>query len=161
MVANPPAIRALAQRAGKVYAAADNFGDGYALGTSTDEGTTWQAFMTYADVKAINPCLKSACQTSCESQVSVSLWSEDVCSADAPGSTGTGGAAGSGGGGHAGGGAGGAGGAPGMGGTGATKTVTPKKGGCSVAATSPDAAPLFLLSAVWLAALLRRRRRAA
>jgi MYXO-CTERM domain-containing protein len=161
IVANPPAIRALSQRAGKVYAAADNFGDGYALGTSTDEGTTWQAFMTYADVKAINPCLKSACQTSCESQVSVSLWSEDVCSADAPGSTGTGGAAGSGGGGHAGGGAGGAGGAPGMGGTGATKTVTPKKGGCSVAATSPDAAPLFLLSAVWLAALLRRRRRAA
>ena len=96
MVANPPAIRALSQRGGKVYGAADNFGDGYALGTSTDEGTTWQALMTYADVKAINPCLKAYCQTTCEAEVMVSLWTEDVCTADAPrrarrGSSGTGG----------------------------------------------------------------------
>ena len=41
-------------------------------GTSTDEGTTWQAFMTYADVKAINPCLKTHCQTTCEAEVGVS-----------------------------------------------------------------------------------------
>ena len=74
MVPNPPAIRALSQRGGMVYGAADNFGDGYALGTSTDEGTTWQALMTYADVKAINPCLKAHCQTTCEAEVEVSLW---------------------------------------------------------------------------------------
>ncbi len=91
MVPNPPAIRALSQRSGKVYAAADNFGDGYALGTSADEGTTWQALMTYADVKAINPCLKAHCQTTCEAEVMVSLWTADVCAADAPSFDGRGG----------------------------------------------------------------------
>jgi len=84
MVARPPAIRALSQRAGVVYAAADNFGDGYAIGTSADEGTTWQGLITYADVKAIDPCLKAACQAVCDNEVSMSVWAADVCSADAP-----------------------------------------------------------------------------
>jgi hypothetical protein len=38
MVANPPSIRGLSRRGDTVYAATDNFGDGYALGASTDEG---------------------------------------------------------------------------------------------------------------------------
>ena len=153
MVANPPALRALSQRAGKVFGAADNFGDGYALGTSTDEGTTWQALMTYAEVKAINPCLKVACQTSCENQVSVSLWTDDVCTADAPtgagGSSGTGGA-GTGSGGHAGGGAGGG---------GAGGTTPPKKsGGCAIADARPDDAAVFALVVLGLLAVRRRAR---
>jgi hypothetical protein len=109
-VPGSPSIRALSQRNGTVYAATDNFGDGYALGTSVDEGTTWRGTMSYADVKAINPCLKAQCQASCEAEVMLSLWPAEVCSADAPpGSTGTGGGAGGtmGGGGVGGGGAGG------------------------------------------------------
>ena len=39
-LAASPSVRALSQRAGVVYAATDNFGDGYALGASTDEGNT-------------------------------------------------------------------------------------------------------------------------
>ena len=65
----PPSIRALSQRDGTVYAATDNFGDGYALGTSADEGTTWRPLMPYADVKAINPCLKAQCQATCQAEV--------------------------------------------------------------------------------------------
>ena len=151
MVPNPPALRALSQRGGKVYGAADNFGDGYALGTSTDEGTTWKAFMTYADVKAINPCLKAYCQTTCEAEVAVTVWTEDVCTADAPtGAAGSSGAGGAGGGGHAGGGAGGMGGAAG--------TPPPKKsGGCAVVAAGPDGAGAFVLLALWLARARRRR----
>ena len=153
MVANPPAIRALSQRGGKVYGAADNFGDGYALGTSTDEGTTWQALMTYAEVKAINPCLKAYCQTTCEAEVMVSLWTEDVCSADVPGSTGAGGTGGAGGG-TGGGGRAGSGGA---GGAGAGGTTPPAKhGGCDVAA-APGATSALWLALVWLAAARRRR----
>ena len=68
-VPRPPSIRALSQRNGTVYAATDNFGDGYALGTSVDEGTTWRAMMSYADVKAINPCLKAQCQATCDAEV--------------------------------------------------------------------------------------------
>ncbi|HVY37645.1 MAG TPA: hypothetical protein VHM31_06910, partial [Polyangia bacterium] len=94
MVARPPAIRALSQRGGLVYAAADNFGDGYAIGTSSDEGTTWQGLITYADVTAIAPCLKAACQAICDNEVSMGVWAADVCSADPPAGAAGGGTAG-------------------------------------------------------------------
>jgi hypothetical protein len=83
-IADPPSIRALSQREGKVYAATNNFGDGYAIGTSVDEGATWQPLMTYADVNAINPCIKAQCQGICDLQVQLSIWPAEVCSADPP-----------------------------------------------------------------------------
>jgi hypothetical protein len=153
MVANPPAIRALSQRDGKLYGAADNFGDGYALGTSTDEGTTWQALMNYADVKAINPCLKAYCQTTCEAEVMVSLWSEDVCTADAPGSTGAAGSGGSGGAAGSGGGAG----SGGPGGNGEMPPISMKHGGCAIGDASPARTSPAWLALVYLAAARRRR----
>jgi hypothetical protein len=152
MVPNPPAIRALSQRGGTVYGAADNFGDGYALGTSTDEGTTWHALMTYADVKAISPCLKTYCQTTCEAEVMVSLWTADVCTADAPVSTGaagiggTGGAAGSG----------GRAGSGGAGGSGGIPPVSMKHGGCAIAPGPAETSALGL-TVLWLTAARRRR----
>jgi len=135
-LARPPSIRALSQRNGTVYAVTDNFGDGYALGTSVDEGTTWRGMMSYADVKAINPCLKVQCQMTCDAEVMLSLWPAEVCAADPPpGSTGTGG------------GGAGAGGTIGGGGAGGSGTggppPPPKKGGCDIAAT-PGAPPLGL-----------------
>ena len=165
MIPNPPGIRALSQRGALVYAAADNFGDGYAIGTSTDEGTTWQALMTYADVTAINPCLKATCQDVCAAEVGLSLWTADVCAADPPGSTGT---AGTGGGGTGGGSAGtggttgsagrggttGAGGSA-TGGTGGSSTLS-HHSGCEVAqprAIGPGALALLLL----LGLAVRRR----
>lgn len=91
-VSNPPRIRALSQRGGVVYAATDNFGDGYALGTSNNEGTTWHAAMSYRQIQAIIPCLRSdaQCQASCDAlagQGSMSpgmIWEANVCSADPP-----------------------------------------------------------------------------
>jgi len=148
-IANPPSIRALSQRAGKVYAAADNFGDGFAIGTSTDEGTTWQSFMSYSDVKAINPCLKAACQEVCGMEVGMTVWPADVCSADPPGSTGTAGS---------GGGTGGAAGSSGVGGTGGTHPP-PKHGGCDVAGSAGARSAVVLLLLV-IAAARRGRRRA-
>ena len=149
MVASPPAIRALAQRAGTVYAAADNFGDGYAIGTSTDEGTTWQSFMVYSDVNAINPCLKTYCQDTCGVEVSMTIWPAEVCAADAPVSTGTAGRGGGTGQGGA-----GAGGSSGTGGTGGPPP--PKHGGgCGVAGSPGARSAAVLLLAI--AAALRRR----
>lgn len=154
MVASPPGIRALSQRNGLVYAAADNFGDGYAIGTSADEGTTWQGIMTYADIKAINPCLKTACQDICSQEVSVSLWTADTCSADAPGSTGT---AGSGGGAGTMGGGGGGGATGGTSGTGGKPPSS--HGGCAVtgrAAADATGAGAMMLLLVLLAVTRRR-----
>jgi MYXO-CTERM domain-containing protein len=156
-VPGPPAIRALSQRNGLVYAAADNFGDGYAIGTSSDEGTTWTALMTYAEVKAISACLKASCQMTCAAEVGLSLWTADVCAADPP-ATGTGGVGGSSG--LAGqGGGGGSGGTTGRGGAGAQPP--PKHGGCAVGGAT-DAAPAVLPLVLLLLALAvgaRRRRR--
>ena len=59
----PPHIRAMSARGNQIYAAADNFSDGYALGVSTDDGATWQSVMSYDHVAAILGCVKQACQT--------------------------------------------------------------------------------------------------
>jgi len=89
-VSGPPHIRALSERAGVVYAATDNFGDGYAAGVSMDQGSTWEPLVSYADVRGILPCVKAACQASCAVQVQLNLWAESVCSADVPPPSGTG-----------------------------------------------------------------------
>jgi hypothetical protein len=80
----PPHIRALAARGPSVYAATDNFGDGYALGISSDEGSTWRPLMSFDQMGAIIGCLKASCQALCEQQATMGLWSESTCTADAP-----------------------------------------------------------------------------
>jgi len=164
-VPHPPSIRALSERNGVVYAAADNFGDGYAIGTSADEGTTWTGLMNYGDVKAINPCIKAQCQVSCDTQVGLTLWPAEVCAADAPVSTGT---AGSGGGvgGTGGAGAGGTTGAGASGTAGATigsggggGRPPSKGGGCSFAGADGPVAGLLLLAALLGLDVRRRTRR--
>lgn len=87
----PPHVRALSEREGIVYAATDNFAEGYAVGASTDEGSTWTSLLAYEDVRAIVPCLKAACQSTCEVEVQLNLWSEEVCTADVSMPSGTGG----------------------------------------------------------------------
>lgn len=147
-----PAVAALAQRAGVLYAATDNFADGYALGASTDQGTTWQAVVRFDQVGSIVACLQAnpQCQASCESLAGKGLaspgqiWDESVCTGAAPG-----GAAGAGGtnpGGLAG--------APGGAGGGRTSSG----GGCALA--PGPVSPLPALAAALIAvALVRRRRR--
>jgi MYXO-CTERM domain-containing protein len=89
-VPNAPRIRALSQRGGVVYAATDNFGDGYALGASDDDGTTWRKVMSYDQIQAIVPCLRqdAQCQATCQAlagQGAMSpgmIWEANVCSAD-------------------------------------------------------------------------------
>lgn len=88
MLAGQPTINGLSERAGLVYAATDNFADGYAIGTSADEGTTWQPLLAYADVQQIAPCLATTCAYTCATEASLSVWPESVCSAVSTGGTG-------------------------------------------------------------------------
>ena len=91
-IAGPPHIRALSQRGGTVYAATDNFGDGYALAVSNDEGATWHAAMAYDQIRAILGCVRSdpQCQARCQAlagQGAMSpgmIWESAVCSANPP-----------------------------------------------------------------------------
>ena len=163
-VPNPPHVRALSERGGVVYAATDNFSDGYAAGLSMDEGRTWEALITYDAVRGILPCVKASCQDSCAVQVQLILWTEEVCAADVPVSSTPGaGGTGSGAQGGAGAGASASGGAQAAGGTGGSgRPATSGAGGCAcnVGTTSSGGAGAGLVTMLVLAFSRRRLRRA-
>jgi hypothetical protein len=76
-----PHIEALAERGGKLYVAAKNYTDGWALGVSSDEGLTIQPIATYDKVSAMKACVRDlpVCMDSCESVASRQIWSPAVC----------------------------------------------------------------------------------
>jgi len=76
-----PRVRALAQRGGVLFVAGDNYNDGFALATSTDEGTTLTPILRYEDVSAVKPCAHAACGAACDYEVSITLWPASVCDA--------------------------------------------------------------------------------
>jgi hypothetical protein len=139
-----PNVVALGQRGGVLYAATDNTVDGYALGASSDAGTTWRPVVRFDQVGSIMACLQAnpQCQASCEALAGNGLaspgqiWSEAVCTA---GAAGTGGGP-----------------AAATGGTGGG-THPPSSGGCSLA--SAPTCPPVALAVVLIAIGLRRRRR--
>ena len=151
-----PGVLALAQRDGVLYAATDNFGDGYALGASSDEGATWQPVVRFDQIGSIMACLRTnaQCQASCDALAGNGLgspgkiWEASVCTAGGGGG-GSGGGAASGSAGT--GGAGGRGGASGAGGR--------SSGGCMIAPDRQGPAPAALAVAAVLLAMAPRRRR--
>jgi MYXO-CTERM domain-containing protein len=154
-----PGVVALAQRGGVLYAATDNFGDGYALGTSSDLGATWQPVVRFDQIGSIMECLQTnpQCQASCEALAGNGLgspgqiWPEAVCTAGAAtgGSGGSGGASG----------AGNRGGA-GAGGSAAGTSAHGSSGGdCAVAPGPTRPSPVqAILAALLIGVALRRQR---
>jgi hypothetical protein len=80
-----PHLRALAERDGKLYAAAKNYTDGWAIGVSTDEGQTFQPLARYDQVRAIRACAQAACENSCDFQAGAGIWAPAVCQGDGDG----------------------------------------------------------------------------
>jgi MYXO-CTERM domain-containing protein len=74
-----PHLRALGERGGKLFAAGDNYKDGFAVGVSTDEGMTFQPLLTYDKVMGIKPCVQSICRDICDYQAGLTLWPPEVC----------------------------------------------------------------------------------
>jgi MYXO-CTERM domain-containing protein len=144
-----PHVRGLSARGNDVYAATDNFSDGYALGVSSDEGASWRSVMSYDRVSAIVACLKDACQMVCDQEVVLDLWPASVCSADAPAPAADGGtdARGADGPVDAGGG----------GGAGGSGRPPSHGGGCAVAPGAPVSGAAWAILAALLAARRRRR----
>ncbi|HVR04043.1 MAG TPA: hypothetical protein VMT47_18045 [Polyangia bacterium] len=89
-VSGAPNARALAERDGKIYVAADDVADGYALGVSADLGVTFAPLMRFDQVGSIAPCARAACQSICKNQVALGLWPAATCTA-APQAAGGGG----------------------------------------------------------------------
>jgi photosystem II stability/assembly factor-like uncharacterized protein len=88
--AAPPHLRGLAERDGMLYGAADNFADGFALGTSSDDGEHWQPMLTYDHVTRIKPCVLAGCQRACQKNVELGLWGAATCEAGTSGADGGG-----------------------------------------------------------------------
>jgi hypothetical protein len=74
-----PHLRALAERDGKLYGAAKNYSDDWAVGVSTDDGLTFAPVMQYSDVKTIRSCAQQTCVASCKYQASQFIWSQSIC----------------------------------------------------------------------------------
>jgi hypothetical protein len=74
-----PSLRALAERDGHLYGAADWIKDGFALGLSTDDGATFKPVMTFSDVKAVRSCVKTQCEDQCDYQAGIGLWPAETC----------------------------------------------------------------------------------
>ena len=80
-VTDPPHVRALAERDGTVYVAADDTVDGYALGASPDLGETFQPLMRLDQVGSVAACVRASCQTVCMGEVTAGLWPASTCTA--------------------------------------------------------------------------------
>jgi MYXO-CTERM domain-containing protein len=82
-------IRALAVRDGLLYAAANNFKDGFALGVSSDQGATFKPMMTYDQASSVKACVDQICRESCQMLATAKLFPAAICvSADAGGEAG-------------------------------------------------------------------------
>jgi MYXO-CTERM domain-containing protein len=76
----------MSARGSTLYVVADNVVDGYAVGTSADEGQTWQPLMSYDQIAAIQGCVHAVCQTDCMARAAAGQFSDDFCAATAPAS---------------------------------------------------------------------------
>jgi len=162
----PPSVRAMSSRGSTLFVVADNVADGYAVGTSVDQGQSWQPLMNYDQVTAIQSCVHQSCQDDCLVRAGAGQWTEDFCAATAPAPhdaggeppdagpgvdaslpTGAAGAAG-------------AAGAGGSGGAGGASLTPGGKSGCACAVDEPGAPVAVPFTAALFVLLVRRRRRA-
>ncbi|HVY38877.1 MAG TPA: hypothetical protein VHM31_13120 [Polyangia bacterium] len=87
-----PHLRALAERDGVVFAAADDAQDGFALGASSDGGDTFEPRLRYRQVSGMAPCVRDDCAATCQRLADMGLWPASTCSAAPPSSGGDAGA---------------------------------------------------------------------
>jgi hypothetical protein len=77
---NVPFLRGLSERSGQLYAASDNmYVADWAIGTSADEGLTFQPVVAYSQVSGVKTCASASCRDVCTSEVAASVWPATVC----------------------------------------------------------------------------------
>jgi hypothetical protein len=69
----------LAQRAGTLFVAADDFQDGFALASSDDRGRTWIPRLRFRDITSVKDCVSFSCQADCDYLAGVKLFPPEVC----------------------------------------------------------------------------------
>lgn len=74
-----PHVHGLAERDGKLFVAASNYDDGYALAESADEGRTLVPLMEFGQTRAMKSCVAAICTDSCAYYANIGLWPSAVC----------------------------------------------------------------------------------
>jgi hypothetical protein len=74
-----PHVHALAERNGKLYVAASNYDDGYAIAESDDEGATLMPLAGFGQVHATKSCVAATCAAACTYYADIALWPHTVC----------------------------------------------------------------------------------
>jgi hypothetical protein len=69
----------LAARDGIVFAATDDFQDGFALASSNDRGRTWMPRLRFRDITGVKDCVSFSCQADCDYLAGVNLFPAEVC----------------------------------------------------------------------------------
>jgi hypothetical protein len=77
-----PHVHALAERNGKLYVAAENFSDGYAIAESDDEGAHLRPLTGFRQVQSVKSCVLEACVETCSYYAGITLWPEAVCGSE-------------------------------------------------------------------------------
>jgi hypothetical protein len=77
-----PHVHALAERNGKLYVAAENFSDGYAIAESDDEGAHLRPLTGFREMQGVKSCVFDACAEACSYYAGITLWPEAVCGAE-------------------------------------------------------------------------------
>jgi MYXO-CTERM domain-containing protein len=78
-----PHIVGLAERVtgakSTLYLSGENYVDGWALASSSDEGATVTPLMSYDQVRGIKSCAQQTCASTCNYEEMQAVWDTDVC----------------------------------------------------------------------------------
>ena len=79
-----PPVRGLGTRDGRLFIVSSNdtTTDGFAVGESIDEGQSWRPLLHYADIQAIEGCVKALCRDDCTMKAGIGLWPAEMCDAN-------------------------------------------------------------------------------
>ena len=76
--------RGIAERGGELFVAAEDFLDGAALWSSTDEGTSWKPRLRFQQIAGVRACVRQLCATDCDYYSDLMLFPKSVCTATEP-----------------------------------------------------------------------------
>ncbi|MES1172053.1 MAG: sialidase family protein, partial [Bacteroidota bacterium] len=80
----------LAERNGTLYVATNDYGDGFALASSSDGGRTWRPRLRFRDISGVKDCVRTSCQQDCDFLAGLKLFPPETCNPPPPRSKGCG-----------------------------------------------------------------------
>ena len=75
----PLRAKGLAERDRRLFVAADNYLDGFALASSDDDGSSWTPLLRFEDVDGIRPCVRESCQYDCDLLAGDKIFPPETC----------------------------------------------------------------------------------